>query len=515
MRADGEGVVRPAGRMRPRSAQPPDVWVGLDVGTQSARAFAVCADGHVAGSAAVALHGRREGATHEQDPRHWWDAVAMASRAALEGIAPQRVRGVATCATSGTIVLVDSAGKPLTPGLMYDDARATSQALRIDASGVFEQPISPTWALPKLLWLLDTWPRLAYGSRLAHQADVVTRALVGHDVPSDASHALKSGYDQRHESWPHAAFETLGVPGDLLPEVVRGGCALGEVCSDAAALSGIPAGTPVIAGMTDGCAAQFAAGAVRAGCWNSVLGTTLVLKGCSDRPVPDPAGLLYSHRAPGGGWLPGGASSCGAGVLTRHFPGRDLDELGRRAVAFEGTSVLAYPLVSRGERFPFGAPAAQAFVRGEPANEAELFAALLQGVAFVERLCFEYVDLLGAPAGGELTLTGAATRSRAWCQLRADVLGRPLRLVEQSEAAVGMAILAASASAESARASAGEGTAVAAAARAMVRTREVIEPRADRAVALMASYLRFVAELRRRGWLDERLASHARSRAGG
>jgi sugar (pentulose or hexulose) kinase len=466
------------------------LWVGIDVGTQSARAFAVAGDGSVAGRGTCELRSRRDSGRHEQDPRDWWPAVAAASRAALAGVAPERVRGVATCATSGTILLVDRAGAPLTPALMYDDGRAAEQAARVS--------MSATWALPKLLWMLDAWPDRCAGARLAHQADVVTRALTGHDVPSDSSHALKTGYDQEREAWP----PDLDLPSGLLPPVVRSGSRLGEVCAAAAQQSGIPAGTPVIAGMTDGCAAQFAAGALRPGDWNSVLGTTLVLKGCSDRVVRDPQGVLYCHRAPDGRWLPGGASSSGAGVLAQEFDGRDLDDLGRRAAEHERTSVLAYPLVGRGERFPFAAADAEAFVVGEPADEAERFAALLQGVAFVERLCFDYVDLLGAPADGELTLTGGATASRPWCALRADVLGRPVRLVEQPEAAVGMAILAAAAGGD-----------LAAAAAAMVRTSAVIEPRPQRRAPLTEHYVRLVAELARRGWLDAQLADHAQERA--
>jgi sugar (pentulose or hexulose) kinase len=475
-----------------------DVWVGIDVGTQSARVYAVSADGEVVGSGAVGLRSRREDERHEQDPRAWWPAVAAASRAALEGVDPERVRGVATCATSGTVLLVDRHGEPLTPALMYDDGRAAG----IDAGGAFAHRISSSWGLPKLRWMLAEWPDLARGARLAHQADVITRALTGEVVASDSSHALKSGYDQAREAWP--SEEALGVPGEVLPEVVRAGSRLGEVGAAAAEACAIPAGTPVIAGMTDGCAAQIAAGALGEGDWNSVLGTTLVLKGASARRVIDPAGVLYCHRAPDGGWLPGGASSTGAGVLTAHFPGRDLGELGGRARAYEDTEVLAYPLVSRGERFPFAEPRAEAFMLGAPADEAEHFAALLLGVALVERLCFDVVDLLGAPTAGELTFTGGATRTRAWCQLRADVLGRPVRLVEQSEAAVGMAILAASA-----------GGGLAEAAARMVRTREVIEPRPDRAAPIVERYLRLVAELERRGWLGERLADHARARAGG
>jgi sugar (pentulose or hexulose) kinase len=82
------------------------------------------------------------------------------------------------------------------------------------------------------------------------------------------------------------------------------------------------------------------------------------------------------------------------------------------------------------------------------------------------------------------------------------VLGRPVRLVEQSEAAVGMAILAAAAGGE-----------LAGAAQRMVRSREVVEPRQDRVISLVARYLRLVGELERRGWLGARLADHARARA--
>lgn len=100
--------------------------------------------------------------------------------------------------------------------------------------------------------------------------------------------------------------------------------------------------------------------------------------------------------------------------------------------------------MSRGERFPFTAPHAEGFVLGEPSDEIDLYAALLQGVAFIERLCFDYLQMLGAPVSGDLSLTGGAARSRYWCQLRADILGRPVRVPENAEAAVGMAVLAAS-----------------------------------------------------------------------
>ncbi|MFB9840722.1 carbohydrate kinase, partial [Actinoallomurus acaciae] len=92
-------------------------------------------------------------------------------------------------------------------------------------------------------------------------------------------------------------------------------------CAAAAEVTGIRAGTPIVAGMTDGCAAQLGAGRLTPGSWNSVLGTTLLLKGVTREPLRDPYGVVYSHRAPDDVWLPGGASSTGAGAISRDVPG--------------------------------------------------------------------------------------------------------------------------------------------------------------------------------------------------
>ncbi|MDQ3609824.1 MAG: FGGY family carbohydrate kinase, partial [Actinomycetota bacterium] len=478
-----------------------------DLGTQSVRALAVSASGAVLADASRPLTSHRDGPRHEQDPNGWWDALATACREALGGLTGESVGGLAICGTSGTVLLVDSAGDPISPGLMYDDSRAVDDARRANEAGAavwdsLGYRMQPAWALPKLLWLLREQREEARGARLAHQVDFVTRRLVGHDVPADSSHALKTGYDLLHDAWPHEVMTALGVPPGLLPDVVRSGARLGAVGRAGAEATGIHQGTPVIAGMTDGCAAQLAAGALNPGSWNAALGTTLALKGVACELIRDPLGAVYSHRSPDGRWLPGGASSVGAGVLSTRFPGRDLQALDRRAAQREPADVLAYPLVSCGERFPFIAPQAEGFMLGEPDDESDHYAALLQGVAYVERLCFDHLDRLGAPTDGPLSLTGGATRSRYWCQLRADVLGRAVRLPEQAEAALGMAVLAAS-----------EGGSPSEVAAQMVRVREVIEPRPDRDGRFAEPYVRLVDELERRGWLDPGLAEHARARA--
>ncbi|MBU2667350.1 carbohydrate kinase [Actinoplanes bogorensis] len=476
------------------------VWLGLDLGTQSVRALAVDRDGTVLGSAVQRLTSRRDGPRHEQDPEQWWSATAAACREALAGLAGHPVGGVAVDATSGTVLLTDAGGRALTPALMYDDTRADAD--RVNEAGVAVWAklgygrMQPSWALPKVLWLLREHADVVPQARLTHQNDFVNRRLVGHEVAADLSNALKTGADLIDENWPSAVLDELGVPSHLLPGLVRSGSTLGTVCAAASAATGIPAGTPVIAGMTDGCAAQLGAGVRRPGDWNSVLGTTLVLKGVTRDLIRDPSAVVYSHKAPNGDWLPGGASSTGAGIIARDYAGRDLAELDRQALDYEPAGVVAYPLAGSGERFPFVAPQARGFCIGIPRDDAEGYAAVLQGVAFLERLCVDYLDQLGAPVDGDYVITGGATRNAYWNQLRADILHRPVSVPENAESALGMAVLAAG----------GENTA------AMVRIRQVIEPRATATGRFDEPYLRFVEELDKRGWLAEGLAAHAHER---
>jgi sugar (pentulose or hexulose) kinase len=468
-----------------------DLWAGVDVGTQSLRVLLAGDDGTVVARASAPLTSRRSGVRHEQDPALWWAALGEAFRAALRHVEPARVRGLAICTTSGTFLLADAAGTPATPALMYDDARATGRAAE-------DTGAQRTWALPKLLWLLRQGPAdvragLAAGRlTVRHCGDHLADRLTGTPVATDWTSALKTGYDG---GW--AAASAAGIPASALPAVVRPGTPIGTVGEAGAAHTGLPVGVPVRAGLTDGCAAQVAAGALAPGSWNSVLGTTLVVKGVTTTRLADPSGAVYSHRHPDRGWLPGGASNVGALVVDDRFPGADRATLDRAAAGHEPASAVAYPLRGRGERFPFVRPDAEAFTVGEFAGDADHYAGLLQGVAYVERLCYAHLRRLGADTTGSLALTGGATRSRYWSQLRAEVLGRPVTLPATAEPAFGMAVVAA----------AGDGNLTATAGR-MVRIVETIEPHAGQRFA--EPFGRFVDALAARGYIDADLAVYAK-----
>jgi sugar (pentulose or hexulose) kinase len=500
------------------------VWVGVDLGTQSVRAVAVSATGELLAVAARPLTSRRHGVRHEQQPREWWEQTADALAEMTGALPPgtvREIRGVAVCSTSGTVLLTDPDGTPRTPGLMYDDTRAGALAAHAQDAGAtlwdrLGYRIQPAWALPKLLWWRDQG-LLRDDVRLAHQPDVITTCLVGRPVAADTSHALKTGYDLLALRWPTEVFDDLHVDPAVLPPVVMAGSVLGRVGADAAARTGLPEGTDVVAGMTDGCAAQLAAGALSPGEWNSVLGTTLALKGVTPSVLHDPTGAVYSHRAPHGDlWLPGGASSTGAGVVTALFGGEDLDALTERARQVQDVP-LCYPLSGHGERFPFVEPQARGFLGTDPLpagpdevdDAPRTFAAVCIGVAHLERLCFDLLDDAGADVTGPISFTGGGSRNTWWNQLRCDLLGTTVRIPASAEAAVGMAVLAAGAHG----ADTSDGADVVTAAGRMVHTRAVLHPDPRRGAELGAGYADFVAALTDRGWLDPRTAAHARKRA--
>ncbi|MBX0329328.1 hypothetical protein K2Z83_16780 [Oscillochloris sp. ZM17-4] len=483
------------------SALSGSLFAGIDVGTQGVRVVVADAGGEVRARSSAPLEtADGPGGRAEQRPDDWWLAAVACLRAATAslGAEAQRIAALAVTATSGTICLLDARGRPVAPAIMYRDRRAAQEAadLNLAAAGLCERlgyRFDASFGLPKLLWLRRHMPeQLASAAQICHAADLVVGRLTGDYATSDWSHALKSGYDLIALRWPEELLETLGLPLAKLPRVVAPASPIAQVSRAAAEATGLPAGATVVAGMSDGCAAQIAGGAAAPGQWLSVLGTTLVLKGVSAQLPRDPQGRVYAHRHPDGHWLPGAASSTGGAALAARFPGEDLAALDARAAALTPSGAICYPLEGRGERFPFVAPQAEGFMLGAGAGREAAYTAVLEGVAYLERLAFAELEALGYAVDGPVHAAGGGARSPIWLQIRADVLGRPLLVPREVEAAFGAAVIAAAAGAH---------PGLGAATRAMSHARAEVHPRPD-ASRYDAPYARFVEELRRRGYLN-------------
>ena len=475
--------------------------IGLDMGTGGARAVAVDLSGElVAGGRAdlPAKAARVDGPCVVQDPQAWTQAARTALGEVSAALTSRhRIVGIAVDATSGTFLLADERGQPLTPGIMYNDLRATDEAPAADEAlrddlAPYGIRIAASFALPKIVHLARSQPELfARFGRVLHQTDWIVGMLSGRYDVTDVSSALKTGADPGSLTWPAAIEEDLGIPRHVLPQIVLPGVPIGEVTAEAAASMGLPAGIPVVSGCTDGTAGCLASGAREVGNLNVTLGTTLVFKAIAETPLIDPAGALYNHRHPAGGFLPGAASSAGGDWIPKYFPHADLDHLGREAARVLPAQRIVYPLVKTGERFPFACPSATGFGLDEITSPAERFAAGMEGVACLERMGIQCLERLGLEVSETIYATGGGAASATWLRIRASANRRVYTVPEQPECAVGAAVLAAVPHVGDCSKAIG----------AMVRLGRQVQPDPELASAYDEGFERFQDALRERGYL--------------
>lgn len=417
------------------------LFLGIDVGTGGVRACAIDARGNIQGVESTTLPPpRQDGNAIDQEPELWWQATTATIGKLAAKIDLADIERISVDGTSGTLLLIDEDGRPLTPGLMYNDARATAGAAHIAAVAPAESGAhGASSALAKLLHLLSE--DSARGARFAvHQADWIAGRLAGHHGVSDENNTLKLGYDPVTRTWP-AWLDRLAVPRDLLPKVLVPGTAFAEIDRTIAATLGLPSSTRIAAGTTDGVAAFVATCADTPGDAVTSLGTTLVVKLLAAQPIFAASQGVYSHRL-GESWLAGGASNTGGGALLAHFSAAEMERLTPQLQPEAPTGLDYYPLAKPGERFPIADPTMPPRVTPRPAEDLRFFQALLEGIASVEALAYRQLSELGAPALRRVISIGGGAKNEAWTAIRHRALGVPVTVAEQTEASYGAALLA-------------------------------------------------------------------------
>lgn len=404
------------------------IFLGIDAGTQGVRATAADENGKLIASAHrqyehfnLAEKSLIEKGYREQSPDEWWSACKAVLAEIGRSIAGTgSVKAVCVDGTSGTIVPLDENDVAIGHAIMYNDVRGNGGK-----------------ALPKIMWLKEHGAGTEHimPARFVHHADYIAGKLSGRYDTTDWSNALKSGYDVRKEEWSVQAKEAFG---DKIQKVTACGTRIGEVFTSDKELDFLN-GAILVSGASDGYMSAVATCAVNPGEWASIIGTTLILKGVTKEYIDDPDGCVYCHKHPQGFWMPGGASNVGGRCLNEWFGEEHFDELNRQAKTQTPTGGVEYPLMVPGERFPFLKNDFPGF------GDHSSYTAVIEGIAYVERLCFEKLEELGCEVGDTVYSTGGACRSDVWLQIRADVLGKTIKVPEVTDAAIGGAMMAAGA----------------------------------------------------------------------
>ena len=427
---------------KPKPLPRNEVFLGIDLGTSSCRVVALDAKGELLAQAGAPLPLPHKSDTQvTQDPLLWWKAVTASLTQILKEIDPARVAALAVDGTSGTLLLTDAKGVPVTPALMYNDARAVAEAeMLLSVAGARSGAHGASSSLAKLLWLQnkDMSKKAAHA---LHQADWIAGMLTGRFGVSDYNNSLKLGYDVETLAWPEW-IATLGLKEGLLPEVLRPGDHIGNVGAEVVRKLGLRPDTRVLAGTTDGVASFLAAGAAKPGHAVTALGSTLVLKLLSDKPVFAAEHGVYSHRL-GNLWLVGGASNSGGAVLLQYFKVEQLRELTPQLDPENLTGLEYYPLPGTGERFPINDPNMQPILEPLPGDSVTFLQGMLEGIAGIEAHGYQLLHKLGAPKISEVRTTGGGAKNPAWTRIRERIVGAPMKPAHSELAAFGTGLLAA------------------------------------------------------------------------
>ncbi len=411
------------------------VTVGIDVGTSGVRAVAIDVAGQEVTRADTPMSAA---GPNPRSPTVWWSATVRTLEALFADLDSARVRAIAVDGTSGTLLAVDPQGQPLGNALMYNDAVTTPEAIADLAAHAPKTSAAhgPTSGVLKVIRLQEA-PGVA---RVLHQADWIAGRLSGRFDISDENNALKTGYDPVERRWPDWLSRTR-VRVELLPEVAEPGSVVAEISPETSETFGLPRQTLIVAGTTDGCASFLATGAEAPGEAVTALGSTLVLKMLSDKPLFAPEYGLYSHRI-GERWLAGGASNSGGAVLAAHFTPERMQELSPEIEPESPLDLDYYPLTKPGERFPINDPELAPRLDPRPIRDAQFLQALLEGITAVEALGYSRLKELGAPDLKSLRTVGGGAQNPAWTAIRERVLQVPFLKPASLDAAAGTARLA-------------------------------------------------------------------------
>ncbi len=414
----------------------------FDAGTTAVKGVLADLEGHIVFSRSVDIPTLTRGGVQEQEPDAWWEAFWHISREFTAAVPPRDILGVVMSGQMQDLILLDDALAPVAPAILYSDGRAAGEAERLEAAFGAERFLAVTGnrcdgslPLPKLMWVKEHQPALYQKTAhvLISSKDYLIARLTGVCCGDHTACATAGAMDIRKKTWSAELLAAADVDAALFPPLFAPHERVGEARDGTGC--GYAPGTPVFAGVGDAGATTLASGIARPGQFNINLGTSGWVATVSDAPLTREAGV-FNLAAPAEDCYinvvpflnAGNVHRWIAGVLT----GGDYAALSALLAqsAPDSGGVLFLPYLV-GERFPVLDPDARGAFTGltPQTTPADMARACLTGVACSIR---QGLEKLGT-AAESVSLIGGGARESVWCQILADVLGRPVSVFRGSE----------------------------------------------------------------------------------
>lgn len=436
--------------------------VGIDSSTQSVKTIAWTKDGTPRAEGRAPHHISMPKPDHaEQNADDWWTAGAKALRDLTKQVDPERIDGVAISNQRETMVLLDPEGRPLAPATLWLDSRArdTVAVLAAEVGGerlhaISGKPVSIIPCVYRLRYLREHAPELLDGAaQILSVHDFLTQKLTGKAGASWTSACPFGIFDINTKSWSREILDSIGIPLDKLPPVHKPGSRIGEVTAEAAAATGLKAGTPVFAGGGDGHCAGLGVGAITPGVVYLNLGTAVV--GGLWSPTAELSRYWRTLVSPSGdGYL---LESCQRGgaffvnwLLDTFAGGREdpkiFQQLEAQAralpVGSDGVMVCSYLL---GCMDPYWDEDARATFTGmgPETTMAHLYRASLEAISLEFARAIAQMQAQGATID-RIVVIGGGANSPLWLSMIADSTGLPvIRGLSSEASALGAGMTAA------------------------------------------------------------------------
>ncbi|MGD0709046.1 MAG: FGGY family carbohydrate kinase [Anaerolineaceae bacterium] len=479
-------------------------FCGLDIGTSSVKAGLFDIDGHLLANAAVPipLYSPFEGWA-EQDPKDWWSAACQALKQVMEKAGSSEVVALGLSGQCPGHVLVDRDGKSLGRAIIWRDQRSQQEAHWLAESIPADK--ARAWAgsdflgeatMPpaRLLWLkTHAAAELKQSTAILQPKDFIGLQLTG--VAATDGNSAYCLYNPQTGRYEADYFAALGVPVELMPQVLQPVGVLGKVTRAAAQATGLPEGVTVVCGTIDAYCDNLAGGAIIPGCAVDVAGTSEIVS-LGVAKAGEGGGVYMAAIGEAGRFLCG-PTQAGCDTLRwlsqgfyPEFDGRvDFAKLEQDASTVPaGSEGLVFLPYLNGER----APIWDSQVRGGfvgltlAHNRAYCTRAVYEGIGFAVRHILEACEEVSGAKAKSLTVCGGGSNSTFWNQIKADILQRPVAAMEVSQTGcLGAAMLAS--------VGAGAYPDLAAANGKMMRLKPALQPNPDNADKYERAYRRYRA----------------------
>ncbi len=437
------------------------VVIGVDLGTTGCKAGAFTLSGELLGHGVSSCTVNRPLPNWvEQDCSQFWDSAVGAIRQALASIKPSAVIGLACCGHTPSLVLLDGAGQPVRPAIIWQDSRASSEA------GTLEQEIAPEqwreWLgldLPRnasypparLRWLRTYEPAaLSKTRQLLQPKDYLNYLLTG-KLASD--YWGSKGLVHLRTGEPIEAYRSvLGIDPALAPPCRHPHHLLGSLSSGSASALGLAKGMPVATGWTDALCGMLGTGALaQSGSAFDIAGTSEIVGLTSWNEPVNHEGVLVAPVLDSDLRVVYGPTQTSGGAVdwfisTFLSQRGSADAIGIDDLAAPTSADLLFLPYLEGERAPIWDPKARGIFFGVSLQhtKADFLRAVLEGVAFSIRHVLERAEQAIGIKSGTLHLSGGGATSAVWNRIKCDVLGRRVQPTFVRDAGtLGAAMLAA------------------------------------------------------------------------